>query len=64
VDVRPVWDVADVSPYQAVVLGSAIRGGRPVPEALTFLRRHRAAEQAVLFRQDQPRASTRQTRRP
>lgn len=41
VDLRPVRDVHDVSPYRAVVLGSPIRVGRWMPEAMKFLQRHR-----------------------
>jgi menaquinone-dependent protoporphyrinogen oxidase len=43
VDVRPVKDVKDVSAYQAVVVGSAIRMGRWLPEATRFVEKHRAA---------------------
>lgn len=43
VDLRPVREVRDVSPYRAVVLGTAIRAFRPLPEAIRFLRRHREA---------------------
>ncbi len=42
VDVRPVQDVADLSPYRAVVAGSAIRGGTWLPEALQFVQTHQA----------------------
>lgn len=41
VDLRPAREVTDVSPYRAVVLGSPIRAGRWMPEALKLLRRHR-----------------------
>ncbi|MHB1132185.1 MAG: flavodoxin domain-containing protein [Chloroflexota bacterium] len=43
VDVRPMTEVADLAPYDAVVAGSAIRGGKWLPEALQFLRTHQAA---------------------
>ena len=36
VDVRPVKDVHDIGGYQAVVLGSAVWAGRPLPEAVKF----------------------------
>ncbi|MFK4084835.1 flavodoxin domain-containing protein [Kribbella sp. NPDC020789] len=40
-DVRNVADVAAVTPYDAVVLGSAIYAGRWRRPAIAFLRRHR-----------------------
>ena len=40
VDVRPVKDVADLSPYQALVVGSAIRMGKWLPEAVAFVKTH------------------------
>ncbi len=40
VDVRPVKDVADLSPYQALVVGSAIRMGKWLPEAIAFVKTH------------------------
>jgi len=40
VDVRPVSAVNDLSPYQAVVLGSAIHSGKWLPEAQVFVERH------------------------
>lgn len=43
VDLRPVREVADVSPYRAVILGSPIRASHWMPEAMRFLRRHREA---------------------
>lgn len=41
--VRPVGEVVDLSGYTAVVLGSAIRGGRWLPEATRFVRDNQAA---------------------
>ena len=38
VDVRPAKEVADLGPYRAVVVGSAIHGGKWLPEALSFVR--------------------------
>ncbi len=38
VDVRPMSDVQDLAPYQAVVAGSAIHGGQWLPEAMQFVR--------------------------
>ncbi len=43
VEVRAMTDVADLTPYRAVVAGSAIRGGKWLPEALQFLHTHQAA---------------------
>lgn len=42
VDVRPMSEVDDVSTYQAVVLGSAIRQEKWLPEAMQFIRKHQA----------------------
>ena len=42
VDVREVKQVADLSPYHAVVVGSAIRGGKWLPEAMQFVQTHQA----------------------
>ena len=43
VDVRLAKDVTDVGPYRAVVVGSAIRMGRWLPEAVKFVETHRDA---------------------
>ncbi len=43
VDLRRAREVADVSPYRAVVLGAPIHAFRWMPEAMRFLRRHREA---------------------
>ncbi len=43
VDVIPVKEVRDLSPYQAVVVGSAIRGGKIHPAAARFLERNEEA---------------------
>jgi menaquinone-dependent protoporphyrinogen oxidase len=42
VDVRPMQDVQDLAPYRAVVAGSAIRGGKWLPEAMQFMQSHQA----------------------
>ena len=42
VDVLPMQDVKDLSPYRAVVAGSAIRGQKWLPEAMTFVNDHRS----------------------
>ncbi|MGB8647219.1 MAG: flavodoxin domain-containing protein [Anaerolineae bacterium] len=42
VEVRPMREVRDLSPYRAVVAGSAIHGGEWLPEAMQFMRTHRA----------------------
>ena len=41
VDVRPMKDVKDPTQYQAVVAGSAIHGGKWLPEAMQFMQTHR-----------------------
>jgi menaquinone-dependent protoporphyrinogen oxidase len=43
VDVCPMNDVKDLSPYRAVVAGSAIRGQKWLPEAMQFMQTHRTA---------------------
>ena len=43
VDIRRMQDVTDLTPYSAVVAGSAIRGKRWLPEATRFMRTHQAA---------------------
>ncbi len=43
VEVRPMREVRDLSPYGAVVAGSAIHGGQWLPEALRFVENHREA---------------------
>jgi len=40
VDVLPMQEVSDLSPYSAVVAGSAINGAAWLPEALTFVQTH------------------------
>lgn len=42
VDVLPMPDVRDVSSYQAVIAGSAIRGAQWLPEAMQFIRLHQS----------------------
>ncbi len=42
VEVRPMQEVSDLTPYRAVVAGSAIRGKQWLPEALHFMQTHRA----------------------
>ena len=41
VDVRLAKDVTDVSPYRAVIVGSGIRMGRWLPEAVKFVETYR-----------------------
>ncbi|MBI5876251.1 MAG: flavodoxin domain-containing protein [Chloroflexi bacterium] len=43
VDVLAMQDVNDLSPYGAVVAGSAIRKSKWLPEAAEFVQKHRAA---------------------
>jgi menaquinone-dependent protoporphyrinogen oxidase len=40
VDVIPMQDVKDLSPYRAVIVGSAIRKAKWLPEAVQFIRTH------------------------
>jgi len=42
VDVLPMNEVSDLSPYAAVVAGSAINGAAWLPEAVAFIQAHRA----------------------
>jgi menaquinone-dependent protoporphyrinogen oxidase len=43
VEVRPMQEVKDLTPYRAVVAGSAIQGKRWLPEAMQFVQAQRAA---------------------
>lgn len=43
VDVKPVKEVSDVSGYSGVVVGSAVRMGSWLPEAVKFVETHTAA---------------------
>jgi menaquinone-dependent protoporphyrinogen oxidase len=43
VDVLPVTEVRDLTPYQAVILGSAVYIGKWMPAACEFLSRHEEA---------------------
>jgi menaquinone-dependent protoporphyrinogen oxidase len=43
VDVAPVKEVKDLSPYRAVIAGSAIRMGSWLPEAVDFVAKNQAA---------------------
>jgi menaquinone-dependent protoporphyrinogen oxidase len=43
VDIRRMQDVSDLTPYSAVVAGSAIRGKQWLPEAMQFMQQHQAA---------------------
>lgn len=49
VDVMPIQNVEDVSAYQAVVVGSAIRGARWLPEAIKFIRTHQSTLRSKPF---------------
>jgi menaquinone-dependent protoporphyrinogen oxidase len=42
VDVLPMREVKDLSPYQAIIASSAINGGAWLPEAMRFVQAHRA----------------------
>ena len=41
VDVLPIKEVADLSSYQSVVIGSAVRIGSWLPEAVKFIQTHK-----------------------
>lgn len=43
VEVVPMNEVKDLSPYDAVVAGSAVRGSKWLPEAVQFIQTHRSA---------------------
>ena len=43
VDVLPVKEVMDLSPYRAVIVGSAVRYGKWLPEAVDFVAKNQAA---------------------
>ncbi len=43
VDVRPVQEITDLTPYRAVVVGSAIQDKKWLPEAMQFVQQHQAA---------------------
>lgn len=43
VEVGPLQAIKDLTPYQAVVVGSAIREGQWLPEAVQFVQANRAA---------------------
>lgn len=43
VDVRLLKKVKDISPYQAIIVGSAIRMGKWLPEAADFVKKHKEA---------------------
>ncbi len=49
VEVRPVKEVKDISQYQAVILGSAIRAGSLLPEAMKFIQNQQATLQQKPF---------------
>ena len=42
VDVLPMQDVNDLSPYRAVVAGSAIQSNQWLPDAMQFIRAHQS----------------------
>lgn len=49
VDVRPLSEVSGLEDYDAVVLGSAVNGGRWLPDAVAFVESHREALEATSF---------------
>ena len=42
VELHPVGDITNLASYSAVILGSAIRAGRWLPEAVNFVKQHKA----------------------
>ena len=51
-DVRPIEEVSDLGGYDRVIVGSAIRMGRWLPQAVDFVKRHAAElteKQAAIF---------------
>jgi menaquinone-dependent protoporphyrinogen oxidase len=49
VDVLSVKEITDLSPYQAVVAGSAVRNSKWLPEAMNFLRGYQAELNSMPF---------------
>jgi menaquinone-dependent protoporphyrinogen oxidase len=49
VDVLPIGKVSDLTPYGTVVVGSAIRMGRVLPEVKSFIEKNQAALQKKSF---------------
>lgn len=49
VEVLPMEAVDDLTPYRAVVAGSAIRSGQWLPEALEFVQRHQRTLKHIPF---------------
>jgi menaquinone-dependent protoporphyrinogen oxidase len=43
VEVRPMQDVQDLTPYHAVVAGSAIQRAQWLPEAMQFMQTHQGS---------------------
>jgi menaquinone-dependent protoporphyrinogen oxidase len=43
VDVRPMTDIHDLTPYHAIIAGSAVQKGKWLPEALHFMNQHQAS---------------------
>jgi menaquinone-dependent protoporphyrinogen oxidase len=49
VDVKPAAEVTDLTPYSTVVLGSAIRGGQLLPDAMNLIKNNQAALKQKTF---------------
>mgnify|MGYP000943488873 CR=1 FL=1 len=49
VDVMPIKKVADITPYQTVIVGSAIRIGQLLPEAMKFIQKYQTVLQQKTF---------------
>ena len=49
VDVLPVSKAGDLAPYRTVIVGSAIRMGRVLPEVMTFIEKNQSVLQQKAF---------------
>ena len=47
VDVRRIQDVKDIKPYRSVIIGSAVRMGRLLPETVRFAKKHNSSLQQI-----------------
>jgi menaquinone-dependent protoporphyrinogen oxidase len=49
IELRPVKEVTDITPYQTVILGSPARIGQPLPEAVSFVEMNQSQLQGRIF---------------
>jgi menaquinone-dependent protoporphyrinogen oxidase len=49
IEVKPMQEVTELTSYQAVIAGSAIRGARWLPEAMQFVRVHQSTLRHIPF---------------